>query len=137
MVVVDTSAIIAILFQEPEAERITRAILKEAPCLFSAASLFEAGIILQARHGDEGARDLDLLLHKLGLKIESVTEKQANAARKAYKQFGKGIHPAGLNYGDCFSYALAKDKRLPLLFKGNDFNKTDIEVSVDSSNQYS
>ncbi len=129
MVAIDTSAIIAILFQENDAESITRAIIKETSCLFSAASLLEAGIILQARHGDEGARDLDLLLYKLGLKIESVTDKQANIARKAYKQFGKGIHPAGLNYGDCFSYALAKEKKLPLLFKGNDFGKTDIQVA--------
>ena len=129
MVAIDTSAIIAILFQETDAENITRKIIKEVPCLFSAASLLEAGIILQARHGDEGARDLDLLLYKLGLKIESVTDKQANIARKAYKQFGKGIHPAGLNYSDCFSYALAKEKKLPLLFKGNDFGKTDIQVA--------
>ena len=97
--------------------------------MLSATSLLEAGIILQARYGDEGARDLDLLLHTLSLAIEPVSKKQANLARKAYKQFGKRIHPAGLNYGDCFSYALAKDRGLPLLFKGDNFNKTDIQIA--------
>ncbi len=129
MPAIDTSAVITILFQEPEAERITRTIVGATSRLLSSASLLEAGIILQARHGDEGARDLDLLLHTLSLEIVPVSEKQANLARKAYRQFGKGIHPAGLNYGDCFSYALAKDKSLPLLFKGEDFNKTDIQIA--------
>jgi ribonuclease VapC len=118
------------LLQEPEAERITRAIVQASPRLLSAATLLEAGIVLQLRYGEEGSRDLDLLLHTLDLRVMPVSEKQANLARKAYKQFGKGLHPAALNYGDCFSYALAKDEGLPLIFKGEDFNKTDIEVAV-------
>ena len=128
--VIDTSALLAILFQEGEAERITRAIVKATPRYLSAANLLEAGIVLQLRYGDEGSRDLDLLLHKLDITIISVTPKQANLARRAYKQFGKGLHPAGLNYGDCFAYALAKDEGMPLLFKGEDFSKTDVLVAV-------
>ncbi len=93
MPAIDTSAVITILFQEPEAERITRTIVGATSRLLSSASLLEAGIILQARHGDEGARDLDLLLHTLSLEIVPVSEKQANLARKAYRQFGKGIPP--------------------------------------------
>jgi ribonuclease VapC len=128
--VIDTSAILAILLQEPEAERITRAIVQASPRLLSVASLLEAGIVLQLRYGEEGARDLDLFLHTLDLRVVPVSEKQANVARKAYKQFGKGLHSAGLNYGDCFAYALAKDEGLPLIFKGDDFSETDIGIAV-------
>jgi ribonuclease VapC len=128
--VVDTSALLAVLFQEPEAERITRAILRSAPRLLSVGTLLEAGIILQVRHGDEGSRDLDLLVHTLGLETQSVTPHQATLARRAYRQYGKGLHPAGLNYGDCFAYALAKSEGLPLLFKGEDFSQTDILVAI-------
>jgi ribonuclease VapC len=130
LMVIDTSAIVAILLQEPEAARISRAIVLASPRLLSAASLLEAGIILQLRHGDEGARDLDLLLHTLNVEIVPVTEKLAGIARKAFKRFGKGFHPAALNYGDCFAYALAKAEGLPLLFKGEDFNRTDIEIII-------
>jgi ribonuclease VapC len=92
--------------------------------------LLEAGIVLQLRYGDDGARALDLLLHELDITIAQVSPKQANIARRAYKQFGKGLHAAGLNYGDCFAYALAKDEAVPLLFKGEGFGKTDVQVMV-------
>ena len=81
---------------------------------------------MQARHGDDGARDLDLLLGKLRIDIAAVTASQADIARKAFRRYGRGRHPANLNFGDCFAYALAKDKSAPLLFKGNDFGQTDV-----------
>ncbi len=129
--VIDTSALLAILFQEPEAERFARAIAHSARRLLSAATLLETGIVLQARHGDEGARDLDLLVLKLGVEIAPVTERQVGIARRAYRRYGKGQHnPAGLNFGDCFAYALAKDAGEPLLFKGVDFSRTDVAPAV-------
>jgi ribonuclease VapC len=125
--VIDTSALLAILLQEPEAERFARAIALAARRLLSAATLLETGIVLQARYGDEGARDLDLLVYKLGLDIAPVTERQVGIARRAYRRYGKGQHhPAGLNFGDCFAYALAQDTGEPLLFKGEDFARTDV-----------
>jgi ribonuclease VapC len=126
--IIDTSALLAILLQEPEAEDFTRTILKAPEKWLSAASLLETGIIIETRYGSEGSRDLDLLLSKLEVKIMPVSERQAQIARKAYQQYGKGFHPAALNYGDCFVYALAKEQKQPLLFKGNDFSKTDIKL---------
>jgi ribonuclease VapC len=128
--VIDTSALLAILLQEAEAERIARVIAGSSLRLVSAATIVEAGIVLELRYGSEGARNLDLLCHTLNLGISPVTAKQANLARKAYRQFGKGVHPAGLNFGDCFSYALAKAEGLPLLFKGQDFEKTDLAFVI-------
>ena len=84
---------------------------------------------MQARRGDDGARDLDLLLAKLRVDIVAVTASQADIARKAFRRYGRGRHPANLNFGDCFAYALAKDKSAPLLFKGNDFGQTDVMVA--------
>ena len=81
---------------------------------------------MQARRGDDGARDLDLLLAKLKVEIEAVTAGQADIARKAFRRYGRGRHAANLNFGDCFAYALAKDKSAPLLFKGDDFGQTDV-----------
>jgi ribonuclease VapC len=94
----------------------------------SAGNFLEAGVLVQARRGDEGSRDLDLLLAKLRIQITAFTPIQAEIARRAFRQFGKGRHPAGLNFGDCIAYALAKDTGEPLLFKGQDFCKTDIAV---------
>jgi ribonuclease VapC len=124
--ILDTSAILAVLGREPEAARIGRAVLNSAVRRVSAASLVEAGIVVQARFGDDGARDLDLLVAKLALTIEPVTARQSELARRAFRHFGKGRHPAGLNFGDCFAYALAKETGEPLLFKGDDFSRTDI-----------
>ena len=129
--VIGTAALLAILFLEPEAERFARAIASAARRLISAGTLLETGIVLQARHGDEGARDLDLLVLKLGVEVAPVTERQVRLARRAYRQYGKGQHhPAGLNFGDCFAYALARDTGEPLLFKGEDFARTDVEPAV-------
>ena len=124
--IIDSSALITVLDQEPEAERIARAMAAASDRMLSAATLLEAGIIMQARRGDEGARDLDLLLAKLGIEIVPLTAKQADIARKAFRRYGRGRHQARLNFGDCFAYALAKDAAAPLLFKGDDFGQTDV-----------
>ena len=126
--IVDTSALIAILRQEPEAERLARAMANDPVRLISAANWLEAGLVIFVRVGKEGTRDLDLLIAKYHLEAAPVTAKQAAIARRAFMQYGKGIHPASLNFGDCFSYALAKDTGEPLLFKGSDFGRTDVGV---------
>jgi ribonuclease VapC len=125
-VVVDTSALVALLSMEPEARRIAAALESDPNRLISAATLVEAGIVIESRYGPAGARELDLLLAKAGFALEPVTAEQADVAREAWRRFGKGRHSAGLNYGDCFSYALAKVKGESLLFKGEDFPHTDI-----------
>jgi len=127
--IIDTSALVSILDQEPEAERFVRSIATASERMLSAANLVETGIVMQTRRGDEAARDLDLLLAKLNVNIVPVSAKQADLARKAFRRFGRGRHSAQLNFGDCFAYALAKDNSAPLLFKGNDFAKTDIAVA--------
>jgi len=127
--IIDTSALVSILDQEAEAERLARAIAAASERMLSAANLVETGIVMQVRRGDEAARDLDLLLAKLKIEIIPVSGKQANLARKAFQHYGRGRHPAKLNFGDCFAYALAKDSSAPLLFKGNDFSKTDIMIA--------
>ena len=127
--IIDTSALVSILDQEAEAERLARAVAADSERMLSAANLVETGIVMQVRRGDEAARDLDLLLAKLKIEIIPVSGKQANLARKAFQHYGRGRHPAKLNFGDCFAYALAKDSSAPLLFKGNDFSKTDIMIA--------
>ena len=89
-------------------------------------------MILESRFGADGVRDLDLLIAKANVIQAPVDEEQAQLARRAFQKYGKGRHPAGLNFGDCFSYALAKALDLPLLFKGNDFSQTDVECHPDS-----
>jgi ribonuclease VapC len=125
-VIVDTSAILAILLSEQEADEFTEYLLKEGHCRISAVSFVEASIIAESRGGDGSVRQLDALLRKVGIAIEPVTEEHALAARQAFSDYGKGRHSAGLNLGDCFSYALAKVANEPLLYKGNDFRKTDV-----------
>ena len=127
--IIDASALVSILDQEVEAERLARTIAAASDRMLSAANLVETGIVMQVRRGDEAARDLDLLLAKLKIDIVPVSGKQANLARKAFQHYGRGRHPAKLNFGDCFAYALAKDSSVPLLFKGNDFSKTDIMIA--------
>jgi ribonuclease VapC len=127
--IIDTSALVSILDQEAEAERLVRAIAAASERMLSAANLVETGIVMQVRRGDEAARDLDLLLAKLKIDIIPVSGKQANLARRAFQHYGRGRHPAKLNFGDCFAYALAKDSSAPLLFKGNDFSQTDIMIA--------
>lgn len=127
--VIDTSAVIAILQQEPEAERLARAIAMADRRLLSAASLLEAGMLMRSRFGPHGERDLDKLLVSLKIEIAPVTAQQIAFARAAFSRFGKGLHPAALNFGDCFSYGLAKDIGDALLFKGDDFSRTDLPVA--------
>ena len=124
--IIDTSALVAILDQEPEAERIARTLAATPERMLSAANLLEVGIVMQARRGDDGARDVDLLLAKLRVEIVPFTARQAEIARKAFRRYGRGRHDAKLNFGDCFAYALAKDAAAPLLFKGDDFGQTDV-----------
>ena len=127
--IIDTSALVAVLDQELEAERIVRTLASAPERILSAANLVEVGIVMQARRGDDGARDLDLLLAKLRVDIAVVTANQTDIARKAFRRYGRGRHAANLNFGDCFAYALAKDTSAPLLFKGDDFGQTDVMVA--------
>ena len=124
--IIDTSALVALLDQESEAERIALALASSSERILSAANLVEIGIVMQARRGDDGVRDLDLLLAKLKVDIAAVTADHADIARKAFRRYGRGRHAANLNFGDCFAYALAKEKSVPLLFKGDDFGRTDV-----------
>ena len=124
--VLDTSALVALLSMEPEAARIATAIEADTVRRLSAATLLEAALVLEARYGPEGGRELDLLVAKTGLAIEPFTAEQADLAREAWRRYGKGHHRAALNLGDCFSYALAKMTGEPLLFKGEDFAQTDV-----------
>ena len=127
--VIDTSAIVAIAFNEPEAETFEQKVVDAPRRFLSAATLLELTIVIEARLGEAGTAELDLWLHKAGVEIVSVDAEQIAAARRAWRSYGKGRHPAGLNYGDCFSYALAKARSEPLLFKGDDFSRTDIEAA--------
>src|SRR5271169_902019 len=113
--IIDTAALVAILEQESDAERLVRKIASSTERMLSAANLLEAGIVMQARRGDDGARDLDLLLAKLKIDVVPFTARQAEIARKAFRRYGRGRHDAQLNFGDCFAYGLAKDASSPLL----------------------
>lgn len=124
--VIDTSALVAILFDEPEAERFADAIEADPVRLVSAATLVECGILVEARRGEAAGRELDLALHRAHATVVPVDERQAEIARSAWRRYGKGRHPAALNLGDCFAYALSVDRGEPLLFKGNDFSRTDV-----------
>jgi ribonuclease VapC len=124
--VIDTSAIVAVLLNEATAARIAQLIETSSPRLLSAANLLETSIVIESRKGEPGGRELDLL-YRATIEIVAVDQDQAEIARAAWRRFGRGRHPAGLNFGDCFAYALAKTRRLPLLYQGNDFSQTDIE----------
>lgn len=125
--ILDTSAIIAILREEPEAAGFRQRIQDSQGCSLSAASYVEAACVVDAARDPVASRRLDDLLFAAQCSIEPVTEKQARIAREAYRDYGKGSgHPAQLNFGDCFSYALAKDLQRPLLYKGRDFSQTDV-----------
>jgi ribonuclease VapC len=126
--VIDSSAIIAVLLNEAGAAHIAQAIEASSQRLLSAANLLEASIVIESRKGEAGGRELDLLLYRAAIEIVTVDQDQAEIARIAWRRFGKGRHTAGLNYGDCFAYALAKTRGLPLLFQGDDFSRTDIDT---------
>lgn len=125
--VVDTSAILAILFGEEDAEALAEAIEADPVRLLSVASALEVTIVIESELGVEGGRELDALLQTTTISIEPVTAEQLAAARHAFRHFGKGRHRAALTFGDCFSYALSKTTGEPLLFKGEDFAQTDVE----------
>ncbi|MYC81044.1 MAG: type II toxin-antitoxin system VapC family toxin [Acidobacteria bacterium] len=125
--IVDTSAVLAVLFAEADAEYYARSITETSPCRISAANLLEAAIVVESRSGLAAGHELDVFLERAGIELVQVTPQQVEAARRAWRRFGKGNHPAGLNFGDCFAYALAEATGEPLLFKGRDFAQTDIE----------
>ena len=129
--IVDTSALIAVLRDEPEADVFLHAIGYAAQPRMSAGNYLEAAIVTDGNRDPVASRKFDEFLHKAQIVIEPVTEEQARIAREAYRDFGKGSgHPAGLNFGDCFAYALAKAANEPLLFKGKDFLATDISSAL-------
>jgi len=128
--ILDTSAIIAILFDEDDAEIYAQAITRSDSCRLSAATFVETAIVVETQTNSNGGRQLDAFMRRAGIAVEPVTEEQAHIARQAFIDFGKGRHPAGLNYGDCFAYALSKATREPLLFKGKDFTKTDLTAAL-------
>ena len=128
--IVDTSAVLAILFDESDAATYARALSEADSRRMSAANFVEAAIVVEVQTKAAGSRQFDAFFRRAGIVIEPVTEEQAHVARQAYTDFGRARHAAGLNFGDCFAYALAKVTGEPLLFKGRDFNKTDIQAAV-------
>ncbi len=128
--ILDTSALVAIFFGEPEADRYIEMIQGADRCRISAATLIELSIVLETQIGPDAGRQCDVFIRRAEILIEPVTTEQAYLARQAFVDFGKGRHAAQLNFGDCFAYALAKAMQEPLLFKGEDFSKTDIRAAA-------
>jgi ribonuclease VapC len=128
--IIDTSAVLAILFDEDDAARFADAIAGADQRAMSAASFLEAGVVIDNQLGPAAGRQLDALLARAEVEISPVTREQAEIARQAYLDYGKGHHPARLNFGDCFAYALAKATNQPLLFKGDDFAQTDVAAAL-------
>lgn len=125
--IIDTSALLAILLDEPDAGRYEDAIVTAWPRRMSAIALLEAAMVVESRGGAKAGHELDVLLEKAAVELVPVTSEHVSAARHAWRRFGKGNHRASLNVGDCFAYALAKTTGEPLLFKGKDFARTDVE----------
>jgi ribonuclease VapC len=128
-VILDTSAILAILFKEADAPYFARKIAAAVPCRMSVANLLEAAIVTGGR-GESAESDLDRFVDAAAIELMPVTAEQVVRAREAWRRFGKGNHPAALNFGDCFAYALALTTGEPLLFKGEDFSRTDVESAL-------
>ena len=126
--VIDASAILAILQREPERRSFVEAIESADSTRMSVASFVECSIVIESRYGSEGLRDLDRFISRSGIELIPVDQEQGQLARSAFSRFGKGRHRAGLNYGDCFSYAAAISSGEPLLCKGDDFNHTDVPI---------
>lgn len=124
--VIDTSALLALLLDEPEAEAFRGAIDEDDARFVSAATLLETAIVIEARKGEAGGRELDLLLHRVEAVVVQVDAEQVAEARRAWRRYGRGRHPAALNFGDIFAYAVARISDEPLLFKGDDFGRTDV-----------
>ena len=124
--ILDTSVLSAIFFREPEGDHYVQMIHDSDRCSISAANFVELSMVIEGQLGPEAGRQLDIFFRRAEIVIEVVTVEQAHLARQAFLDFGKGRHPAQLNFGDCFAYALARATGEPLLFKGTDFSKTDI-----------
>ena len=127
--IVDSSALLAVLMREPDSERYETAIATAAYCRMSAVNVLEASIVVEGRGGAAAGHELDTFLERAEIGLAPVTAEQVHAARIAWRRFGKGNHSARLNLGDCFAYALAKTAEEPLLFKGDDFSRTDVEAA--------
>ena len=128
--VVDSSAIVAILTRESGWEQLAQALDEAESVTVSAASVLETAIVVESHYGEIGRQTLDEWLSNMPLEIAIVTKAQVEAAREGFRRYGKGRHPAGLNFGDCFSYSLAKTRKEPILFHGNDFAKTDLRSAL-------
>jgi ribonuclease VapC len=126
VIVIDTSAIIAVLYREPEFDRFQSLIVDAESCFVSAVSYFEASMVLIGRGMPEATKELDTFLERVAIEFVPFDYELAKRARDGFIRFGRGRHPAGLNFGDCVSYALAQARGLPLLYKGNDFAQTDV-----------
>jgi ribonuclease VapC len=124
--VIDTSALVAILMDEEERDEFIELIAAASARRISAATVLEAGIVMEARKGEHAGREMDLFLHRARVEVVAVDADQVEIARAAHRRFGQGRHPAGLNLGDCFSYALARSRGESLLFEGEDFARTDV-----------
>jgi ribonuclease VapC len=130
LIVIDSSALVAILRDEPERRSFIDAIVDHGEPRMSAATYVEASMVMELRRGDRGGREVDALMEEVGIAIAPVDEAQARIAREAFRRFGKGRHRAALNFGDCFVYALAKMLGAPVLFKGDDFALTDVKRAL-------
>ena len=126
--IVDISALLAVLFREDEASRF-EALIAESRCRMSIANVLEVAMVLERRGGRAAGNTLDAFLTSAEITTAPVTTAQLEAAREAWRRYGKGNHPAALNFGDCFAYALARTTSEPLLFKGNDFAQTDVAAA--------
>ena len=125
--ILDTSALLAVLLDEADADHFERVIALAPVCRMSVANYLEAIMVIEGRLGEAGGRELDNYLEEAEVELVSVTPEQVQAARLTWRRYGKGNHPAGLNFGDCFAYALAEVSEEPLLFKGEDFALTDVK----------
>ncbi len=128
--IVDASAILAIILDEPDADRFNRAISDELEDLLMSPVNFLEAAVRSDQHSDAASEAFDKIIRISSIKLAEVTKQQTDLAREAYRRYGKSNHPAKLNLGDCFAYALAKARGEPLLFKGDDFSQTDIEAAI-------
>lgn len=126
--VIDSSVLFASLSNEVDAPDLIKAMTADSVRLLSVASLLETAIVIESRHGLAGGKKLDEFIRIAQIVVQPVTIEQLSIARAAFRSYGKGRHPAALNFGDCFAYALAKFRSEPLLFKGNDFSQTDVQL---------
>ncbi len=131
--IIDSSALLAVLNREPDADHFQDAILRASPCRMSVANLLEASIVVEGRGGAEAGHELDAFLEHAEIEHAPVTAERLGAARRAWRRFGKGRHPAALNFGDCFAYALAQVTGEALLYKGEDLARTDIRTASSRS----